>query len=66
MQRDVHGLEYGPWKGEVDALWKRIFEQIGFMSHQPQQRALEAIRELWTMYLAHYAMGDREKVESEV
>ena len=23
MQRDVHGLEYMPWKREVDDLWKR-------------------------------------------
>jgi hypothetical protein len=65
MQRDVYGLEYEPWKKEVDALWKRVFEQISFMSHQPQQGALETIRELWTMYLAHYATGDREKVEGD-
>ena len=55
MQRDVHGLEFSPWKEEVDGLWKGIFEQIGRMSPGPQQSALEMIREPWTMYLKHYA-----------
>lgn len=56
MQRDVHGLEYQPWKIEVDALWKKLFDQINKMSPAPQQAALEMIRELWTMYVAHYAV----------
>ena len=58
MQRDAHGLEYMPWKSEVDALWKRTFEQINRMSPTPQRHNLESIRELWTTYIAHYS-GDR-------
>jgi hypothetical protein len=54
MQRDVHGLEYSSWKQEVDALWKRIFQQIGMMSAGPQQSSLQMIREPWTAYLTHY------------
>ena len=54
MQRDVHGLEYAPWKREVDALWKRIFEHIGRMADGPQQSSLQRIREEWTTYLTHY------------
>ena len=54
MQRDVHGLEYAPWKREVDALWKRIFEHIGRMAEGPQQSSLQMIREEWTTYLTHY------------
>ncbi len=56
MQRDAHGLEYGPWKIEVDELWKRTFEQINRMSPLPQQRSLESIRELWTSYVTHYSV----------
>ncbi len=59
MQRDVHGLEYGAWKVEVDALWKCIFEQINFMDQKPQQESLEIIKETWTTYLAHYAWDTR-------
>ena len=59
MQRDSHGLEYGPWKQEVDVLWKSIFEQIGKMSPEPQQSSPETVRELWTMYLTHYAVATR-------
>jgi len=59
MQRDSHGLEYGPWKQEVDALWKSIFDQIGKMRPAPQQSSLETVRELWTMYLTHYAVSTR-------
>ena len=59
MQRDSHGLEYGPWKQEVDGLWKGIFDQIGKMSPAPQQSSLETVRELWTMYLTHYAVSAR-------
>ena len=55
MQRDTHGLEYAPWKREVDALWKRTFEQINRMSPIPQRHNLESIRELWTTYIAHYS-----------
>ena len=56
MQRDMHGLEYAPWKREVDAMWKRTFEEIGRMSPLPQQDALESIKEQWTMYITHYAL----------
>ena len=54
MQRDAHGLEYAPWKREVNDLWKRVFEQINRMGPLPQQGALEEIRELWTTYITHY------------
>jgi hypothetical protein len=54
MRRDMHGLEYDPWKREVDALWKRIFEQIGRMADGPQESSLLSIREEWTTYLTHY------------
>ena len=57
MQRDAHGLEYDPWKREVDSLWKRTFEQINHMSPTPQQAALESIREPWMSYVAHYAVS---------
>jgi hypothetical protein len=56
MQRDAHGLEFGPWKLEIDELWKRTFEQINRMSPAPQQRALQSIRELWTSYVTHYSV----------
>ena len=55
MQRDVHGLEYGHWKKEVDGLWKSVFQQISKMGPEPQQQSLESFRELWTTYLTHYA-----------
>ena len=55
MQRDAHGLEYEPLKREVDALWKRVFEQISHMRPGPQQTTLEMKGELWTTYVAHYA-----------
>jgi hypothetical protein len=58
MQRDVHGLEYAPWKSEVDNLWKRTFEQISHMSEVPQQSALEVVREPWTTYITHYGMRE--------
>ena len=54
MRRDTHGLEFKPWKREVDALWKRTFEQISRMSPAPQQSALETIREEWMVYITHY------------
>ena len=56
MQRDSHGLEYEPWKREVDALWKRTFEQINRMSSGPQKASLDALRELWTTYITHYSV----------
>ena len=55
MQRDAHGVEYAPWKTEVDNLWKATFENINEMGETPQQNALEMIREPWMMYLSHYA-----------
>ncbi|MCH8826757.1 MAG: hypothetical protein J4N64_01530 [Chloroflexi bacterium] len=55
MQRDAHGLEYAPWKKEVDELWKTTFEQINQMAEDPQKQSLEMIKELWTMYISHYA-----------
>lgn len=58
MQRDAHGLEYAPWKTEVDELWKTTFEQINLMAEGPQKQSLEMIRELWTMYLSHYVTLD--------
>ena len=55
MQRDTHGLEYEPWKTEVDELWKSAFGHINDMDEGPQKMSLEMIRELWTMYISHYA-----------
>ena len=55
MHRDAHGVEYAPWKNEVDNIWKITFENINDMSEAPQQNALEMIREPWMMYLSHYA-----------
>ena len=54
MQRDSHGLESTRWKGEVDGLWKQVFQAIERMSAVPQRTSLETIRESWTMYLKHY------------
>ena len=54
MQRDAHGLEYDPWKEEVDAMWKNTFAVISRMSPAPQRDSLESIRELWTTYITHY------------
>ena len=56
MRRDAHGLEYAPWKKEVDAIWKQMFKHIGLMSAGPQQASLEIIRETWTTYLTHYGV----------
>ena len=55
MQRDVHGLEFAPWKREVDDMWKRMFHQINRMRPATQVAALEEIREPWTTYLTYYA-----------
>ena len=57
MQRDSHGAEYAPWKKEVDALWKMVFDQINRMKPELQKPALESIRELWTTYITHYNVG---------
>ena len=54
MQRDSLGLEYDPWKREVDVLWKRTFDQINRMGPDPQQTALESVKELWMTYISHY------------
>jgi hypothetical protein len=56
MQRDSHGIEYDPWKREVDEMWKHTFEQINQMEPEPQQGALETIRELWMTYISHYGV----------
>ena len=57
MQRDSHGAEYMPWKAEVDAIWKKVFDQINRMKPELQKPALESIRELWTTYITHYNVG---------
>ena len=38
MQRDAHGVEYAPWKNEVDNIWKITFENINEMSEAPQAK----------------------------
>ena len=55
MQRDAHGIEFAPWQAEVDELWKGIFGAINLMGEEPQKKALEDIRELWTSYITHYS-----------
>ena len=57
MQRDSHGTEYMPWKVEVDAIWKKVFDQINRMKPELQKPALESIRELRTTYITHYNVG---------
>jgi hypothetical protein len=54
MQRDAHGLEYDPWRVEVDHLWKETFRQISIMPEDTQQSCLEMIREPWTSYFSSY------------
>ena len=61
MQRDTHGLEYARWRDEVDGLWKSVFENVNDMQPEPQRAILEAIRELWTMYVAHYVTDSYSK-----
>ena len=58
MQRDPHGLEFGPWKMEVEDLWKRTFEGISRMTEQPQKEALETVRDVWVSYIPHYGVMD--------
>lgn len=57
MQRDAHGLEYAPWRAEVDELWKEIFTNINALDPESQPIALESIRELWMTYITHYNVG---------
>ena len=54
MQRDAHGLEYDPWRAEVDHLWKETFRQISSLPERLQPRCLEMIREPWTSYFSSY------------
>lgn len=57
MQRDAHGLEYGPWKVEVDELWKDVFISINNLDSEAQPAALESIKDLWMTYITHYNVG---------
>ena len=57
MQRDAHGLEYGPWKMEVDELWKEVFTSINGLDSEAQPAALESIKDLWMTYITHYNVG---------
>ncbi len=57
MQRDAHGLEYGPWKLEVDEIWKDVFININNMNPDAQPAALESVKDLWMTYITHYNVG---------
>ena len=57
MQRDAHGLEYAPWKNEVDELWKSLFAEVNQLDPEIQPVALESIKDLWMTYITHYAVG---------
>ncbi len=57
MQRDAHGLEYAPWKVEVDELWKTVFININEMDPESQPAALESVKDLWMTYITHYNVG---------
>ena len=57
MQRDAHGLEYGPWKVEVDELWKDVFININGLNAEAQPAALESVKDLWMTYITHYNVG---------
>ena len=59
MQRDPHGLEYRPWKEEVDHVWKNVFEYINAMDENAQVSTLELIKETWVGYISHYGIGDQ-------
>ena len=59
MQRDPHGLEYTPWKIEVDHVWKQVFELINSMYEDAQLSALESIKETWVSYISHYGISDQ-------
>jgi len=56
MSRDTHGLEYPPWKKEVDDIWKRLFRHISKMSPNHQVSALETIKTVWESYISHYGL----------
>ena len=57
MQRDAHGLEYAPWKVEVDELWKDVFININNLAPTAQPTALESVKDLWMTYITHYNVG---------
>ena len=57
MQRDAHGLEYAPWKVEVDELWKEVFISINALNADAQPVALESVKDLWMTYITHYNVG---------
>ena len=57
MQRDAHGLEYAPWRAEVDELWKGVFSNVNDLDPDIQPAALESVRDLWMTYITHYAVG---------
>ncbi len=57
MQRDAHGLEYPPWRAEVDDLWKGLFTNVNNLDSELQRPALESVRELWMTYITHYNVG---------
>ena len=57
MQRDAHGLEYSPWRLEVDELWKDVFMNINNMNAAAQPAALESVKDLWMTYITHYNVG---------
>ena len=59
MQRDPHGLEYAPWKIEVDHVWKQVFELINSMYEDAQLSALESIKETWVSFISHYGISDQ-------
>ena len=59
MQRDPHGLEYAPWKVEVDQVWKQVFELINSMYEDAQPLVLESIKETWVSYISHYGISDQ-------
>ena len=58
MRRDSHGLEYGPWRTEVDQLWKRTFELVDKLAPRPQQACLDMLREPWTAFVTNYVAAD--------
>ena len=57
MQRDAHGLEYAPWRAEVDEIWKRVFQDVSEMDAELQPAVLESVRDLWMSYITHYGVG---------
>ncbi len=57
MQRDAHGLEYAPWRVEVDELWKDVFININNLNADAQPAALESVKDLWMTYITHYNVG---------